>query len=677
VTKTDPAVGAHCDFADVEHAEDVADPYRTLEDGSRPDVQDWLRSQGQKTRRFLDALPGRDRIERMLLSASSTTRWGVPIRRAGKSFYTVQHGDAQQQVWMVADKAGERILVDPHSWRGQDTDYVGAFEPSPDARYVAYVRHLSGSGFGTLHIFDVERGCDLPEVIGRCRLAFPSWAADSRRFLYTRSSEELPSASAWDEIVMHRVGDTVDCDQALSLRWDPSLRFGWTKSLPDRSGFVCYRNGGGSRHAVWILDENGAEVVQIADANEFDLSVVHKTGSTIFALTDYMATRMRVVAFDLSAPQPDNWRTVIPESSCVIKWVTFVGGSWVLCRSEHGWDRVEVQDADGGPLRRVPLPEPAILSWPQSTPDDDDLDLAVYSLAHQGTIYRITPRLAAAHPVRSLKGDHGLSDCVLAQVFVTARDGERIPLTLIHPPGLVRDGRAPTLLYGYGAFGRPAAHGFSFATLAWLKSGGVYAIAHTRGGSEEGENWHEAAKGAKRSVAHQDFCDCAEWLIAERYCSADMLGIRGASAGGLLVATAFLQRPDLFGAAICDAAPTDMVRFPKFTLGSAWIDEFGDPGDPAALQVILQWSPLHNVQSDRSYPPILISTGARDEVVAPLHSMKFAAALQNTPSPLVLLHVKENAGHSVANSRDQRRQLVVDQHVFLWSCLAKAGQSSG
>jgi prolyl oligopeptidase len=669
--KTPPA--APRDSVESQKDTEAADPFRPLEDSEAPAVQAWIREQQIRTREFLDSLPGRDEIENLVRNMlASPPSFGVPIRRGRRRFYLYNDGNMSHPVWMVEDDAGKRVLIDPAQWFGRDTDCVGAFEPSPDGRYVAYTRRLSGGGYTTLHVHDVDGSVDLPDTIERCRLAFPAWVSDGQSFLYSQlppATDGISSLQGGEEIRIHRVDEPTSADRTVFVPPDRNLRFAFSKNLPDGSGFVLYADSGETRYGAWIVDQNAGDLRKIADPGCFSFEVVHKVGSTLFALTDHLAHNKRVVAFDVSDPAPDHWRTVIAETESVIEWATFIGGHWLLCLGAHGFSRIQIRNADGSAPRFPSLPEPAVFSWPKPDPDGDRVHIQAFSLLTPGRFYSIDTANNLATTRGSPEIKETLADCVATQTFVAARDGVKIPLTLVHKRDLVRDGATPTLLYGYGAFGRPATHGFSLRMLAWVRSGGVYAIAHTRGGGEEGKQWHEAAMGRLRHVAHQDFSDCAEWLIREGYCKPSTLGIHGTSAGGLLVATTAVLRPDLFGAAVCHAAPTDMVRHPQFSLAGGHVREFGNPEDPEDLSAILTWSPLHNVRPDVSYPAMLISTGLCDELVAPVHSFKFAAALQQTPTPVVLLRIQENAGHSVANTREQTVQMVVDQHVFLWNAL--------
>ena len=227
-----------------------------------------------------------------------------------------------------------------------------------------------------------------------------------------------------------------------------------------------------------------------------------------------------------------------------------------------------------------------------------------------------------------LAPDTSLAQFETTQLFFTSKDGTRVPMFITARRGIKLDGSHPTLLVGEGAFNVPATPIFSAEAAAWLRLGGIYAVANVRGGGEYGRAWHVAATGMKKQVSFDDFISSAEFLISQRYTRSSSLAIAGRGAGGLLVGAAITQRPELFGAALIDAGILDMTRFSRFTIGAAWMPEFGSPDRPSDLRALLAYSPLQSVKPDVRYPPVLVTVGDHDDAVTPAHSYKFAAALQ-------------------------------------------------
>jgi prolyl oligopeptidase len=249
-------------------------------------------------------------------------------------------------------------------------------------------------------------------------------------------------------------------------------------------------------------------------------------------------------------------------------------------------------------------------------------------------------------------------------VFYHGKDGTRIPMMLAYRKGLKLDGTNPVLLYGYGGFGIPLLPTFAAARIAWLEMGGVFAVANIRGGGEYGEAWHRQGTRAHKQVVFDDFIAAGEWLIAQHYTSSSKLVIQGGSNGGLLIGACVTQRPDLYGAAVAQVGVMDMLRFDRFGQGAGWAGDYGSPSDPEDFKALRGYSPVHNVRPGKHYPATLIVTGDHDTRVMPMHSFKFAAALQAGPAP-VLLYLESSSGHGGGATVRQAIEQNADIYAFL------------
>jgi prolyl oligopeptidase len=229
--------------------------------------------------------------------------------------------------------------------------------------------------------------------------------------------------------------------------------------------------------------------------------------------------------------------------------------------------------------------------------------------------------------------------------------------------GVALDGANPTLLYAYGGFNVPQLPAFSPATIVWLERGGVYAVANLRGGSEYGREWHEAGMFEKKQNVFDDFIAAAEWLVREKYTSPARLAIQGGSNGGLLVGAVMAQRPELFGVALPAVGVMDMLRFHKFTIGWAWVSEYGSADDPAQFAYLAKYSPLHNIKPGTCYPATLVTTADHDDRVVPGHSFKYAAALQAAQAQ-ALIRIDTKAGHGSGKPTAKRIEEVADVFAF-------------
>jgi prolyl oligopeptidase len=258
------------------------------------------------------------------------------------------------------------------------------------------------------------------------------------------------------------------------------------------------------------------------------------------------------------------------------------------------------------------------------------------------------------------------------QVFATSKDGTRVPIFLTHKKGMTHDGNNPTLLYGYGGFNVNQTPAFSVSRLVWIEQGGVYALAVLRGGSEYGEDWHRAGMLEKKQNVFDDFIAAAEWLVANKVTAPGKLAIQGGSNGGLLVAACMLQRPDLYGAVLCQVPVADMLRYHRFTVGRYWTGEYGNAEtSPEHFRFMYAYSPLHNVTPGTAYPSTLITSADTDDRVVPAHAKKLAATLQAAQAGTnpILIRVDTKAGHGMGKPTAKVIEEQADLYAFLFATL--------
>jgi prolyl oligopeptidase len=287
------------------------------------------------------------------------------------------------------------------------------------------------------------------------------------------------------------------------------------------------------------------------------------------------------------------------------------------------------------------------------------------------TIYRHNLATGESKIFRSPVVQFDPKDFETSQVFYQSKDGTRVPMFISHKKGLELNGQNPTLLYGYGGFNISLTPAFSPATLAWMQMGGVYAQPNLRGGGEYGEDWHQSGTKLRKQNVFDDFIAAAEWLIEHQYTSSRRLAISGGSNGGLLVGACLTQRPELFGACLPAVGVLDMLRFHKFTIGWAWVSDYGSSEDADQFQALYRYSPLHNIKKGRSYPPTMILTADHDDRVGPAHSFKFGAALQSAqsgPAP-ILLRIDTKAGHGAGKPTSKLIEEAADRFAFLFKSL--------
>jgi prolyl oligopeptidase len=503
-----------------------------------------------------------------------------------------------------------------------------------------------------------------------------AWTEDGKGFYYNRLDEPEPgkqfqATNRNHRVCYYRVGTGQDRDELEYRRPDHPE---WTVASPvtpgDRYLLLVVREADDDRMRILYKDltKPDGEFVELIDRFEHQFHFVGNDGPVFYFMTNRDAPRRRLVAIDTRNPAPKDWKEIIPEGKETLIDVGFVGDCFLAISLKHASTRVRVYTRGGEHVRDVELPAIGTASGFVGRKEDPETFYTFSSFAAPPTVYRYDVPTGKSTPLRKPKVAFDPGDDEVKQVFYRSKDGTRVPMFISHRRGVKLDGSTPTLLYGYGGYGFSLKPWFSVSALAWMEAGGVYAVANIRGGGEYGEGWHQAATRLKRQNAFDDFIAAAEWLIDNKYTRTEKLAIEGGSNGGLLVAAVLTQRPDLFGACLCEVPLTDMLRFHKFVEGGAAVTEFGSPDDPKEFRALLAYSPYHTVRKGNRYPATLVTTGDTDDRAVPLHSFKFVAALQYAqagPAP-ILLRVEERGGHGdVGKPTAKQIEERTDQFVFL------------
>jgi prolyl oligopeptidase len=351
----------------------------------------------------------------------------------------------------------------------------------------------------------------------------------------------------------------------------------------------------------------------------------------------------------------------------VLQGVQMVNNTFVASYLHDAHARVRLVALDGKGLSEVQFPTIGAVGAITGERQDKEMFYSFTSFLYPTTIFRYDFTSSRSEVFKSPRLDFDPSRYETKQVFYQSKDGTRVPMFITHRKGLVMDGSNPTYLYGYGGFNISLTPAFSVGNLVWLEMGGIYAQPSLRGGAEYGEDWHQAGMLGKKQNVFDDFIAAAEYLIREKYTSPPKLAIGGGSNGGLLVGAAMTQRPELFGAALPAVGVMDMLRFHKFTIGWAWVTEYGSADSVAQFPFLRAYSPLHNLKPGTAYPPTMVTTADHDDRVVPGHSFKFAAALQAAqggPAP-VLIRIETKAGHGAGKPTSKIIEEQADRWAFL------------
>jgi len=680
--QTLPYPAAHRgDVVDDYHGTQVPDPYRWLEDPDAPETRAWIEAENRLSEAYLAAIPARQRIRDRLTALWNYPKYGAPFHKAQRYFFfkndgLQNHAVLYQQTSLTADPTP---LLDPNLLAADGTVALSTLAVSDDAGLLAYGTSVSGSDWEEFRVRDVATGRDLGDHLQWIKFSGASWSKDGAGFFYSRYPEPadkaLSDVNRFQRIYYHRVGTDQATDGLVYERPDQP-DWGMNAEVTDdgRYAVLTVWLGTDRRNRVYYLDLGDARhpqvtgsVVRLLDDFDASYSFVGNDGPVFYLLTDLAAPRKRVIAIDTRHPERARWRELIPQSGDVLENVAIIHDTFVATYLHDAHSQLRLCALDGRFLKDVALPTLGAVTAVSGERRDAEMFYAFTSFLYPTTVFRYDFATARTSVFKAPQIAFDPSGYETEQVFYRSKDGTRIPMFLTHRTGLVRDGSHPTYLYGYGGFNISLTPSFSVAVLVWLEWGGIYAVPNLRGGGEYGEDWHQAGMHEKKQNVFDDFLAAAQYLIDERYTAPRLLAIGGGSNGGLLVGAALTQRPDLFGAALPAVGVMDMLRFHKFTIGWAWVTEYGSADSAAQFPYLLQYSPLHKIRSGTSYPATLITTADHDDRVVPGHSFKFAAALQAAqtgPQP-VLIEIETKAGHGAGKPTSKIIAEQADRFAFL------------
>ncbi|MFN0242122.1 MAG: prolyl oligopeptidase family serine peptidase [Planctomycetota bacterium] len=665
----------HADVVDDYHGQRVADPFRPLEDPDAPATRAWIDAQNRITRAWIAECSLREPIEQRMTELWNYERFGVPEHTAGRYFFSKNDGLQNQAVLYVADglEGGARVLLDPNSLRADGTVALMGTELTHDGRYLAYALSEAGSDWQTVRVRDIDSGQDLDDRVQWVKFSNLAWSKDGRGFFYSTYPDHDTSGTKplkHHELRYHALGTPQSADRLVCSAPDqPDLGFSGRVTHDGEYLVIHVWQGTEQRNRVYIQDLRFADapVQKLCDEFDAEYDFLGKHGTELYFKTDLDAPRGRVIAIDLAQPTREHWRAVVPQTAETIESALVAGGRIVVCYMKDAFNELRVFERDGRAHDTLALPGLGSVATITGRADDDEVYFAFSSFTTPTSIYGYRVATKKLAVVRAPRVAFRPEDYVTRQVFVTSKDGTRVPMFVSHHARVKPSATTPTLLYGYGGFNVPMKPSFHVASLVWMEMGGLFAVPCLRGGGEYGREWHEAGTKARKQNVFDDFIACAEWLVREGYTSTPSLAIRGGSNGGLLVGACMTQRPELFGAALPAVGVLDMLRYHRFTIGWGWASDYGTADDAALFDVLRRYSPLHNVKEGVAYPPTMITTGDHDDRVVPAHSFKFAAALQRAQAGAnpILIRIETRGGHGAGKPTAMQIEEFADQWAFL------------
>jgi prolyl oligopeptidase len=668
---------------------DVVDPYRWLEKTSDAEVVAWMKAQNDFTREALAKIPGRDSLRERIKSLDnagsivySLQVWG------GHYFYLKAEAGSDNRRLYVRDTvdAPERLLVDPENLTTADGKHfsIDYFQPSLDSKYVAYGISPGGSEDSVLHILESATGTVLPDVIDRAQFGQPTWLPDGKSFFIPRLQKlgpnDPPTAKYQKvRVYRHTLGSDPEKDpqvfgygmgQGVKVTEDDFAAIVYSPAAPnalvglvahgvknEKDFYVAPFSDTPTASTAWkkVADDS-------ADITSFDFH-----GDDLFLLSHKDASHYKVLRTSLSHPDLATAAVVVPPGDVVVVNIAAAA------------DGLYIQDLDGGigRLRRLPYGNGKAASV--KLPFDGAIQTLFTNPSEAGAWLELTswtksPLWYALNASGSAQDTHlvppspvDFSQIESEEVKATSADGTMVPLSIIHQRGMAKDGSHPAWLDGYGAYGITNDPTFRPTWLAFLEKGGIFAVAHVRGGGEYGEDWHNAGRLLTKQHTIDDFLASAQYLIEHKYTSTARLAGEGTSAGGITIGGAITQRPDLLAAALIRVGDSDSLRSELMESGPANIPEFGTVKEADGFKALYAMDAYQHVKPNTPYPAVLLTTGMNDPRVAPWQAAKMAARLQasTTSGKPVLLRVDYDAGHGLGSTKSQRDEELADELAFL------------
>ena len=658
------------------HGTKVGDPYRWLEDDHSEETARWVKAENELTFSYLEKIPYRAEVMKRLEQVYNYPKYVQPFRRNKLYFFSKNDGLQNQNVFYVQTglEGKPELLLDPNKFSADGTSRLHALTVSKDGQYCAYAVSMGGADWEEAHVMEVGTRKVVADDLKGLKFSTLAWAG--KGFFYSRfnaptEGHELSSKDEYQKIYYHRLGTPQSEDELIyEDKAKPEQFYGVGTTEDERFAILAMRGKGSKGNALFFRDLSKNEKTFtpiVPEISDDSFQVVDNLGDKFLVVTNRKAPNYRLTLYD-PASKDSAWKDVIPEKPETLQDVATAGGKIFATYMKDVTSRVYIYSLAGQMENEIALPGVGTASDFGGNHDDKIAFFSFSSMNYPPTIfhYDIASREAKIYRSPEISGFKA-DDYETKEVFYASKDGTRVPMFLVYRRGLKLDGNNPVLLSGYGGFNIVEAPEFNALRLALLEQGFVYASANMRGGGEYGEKWHEAGSKLKKQNVFDDFIGAGEWLIANKYTSREKLAILGGSNGGLLIGAVINQRPELFRAAVALAGVMDMLRFQKFTIGWAWVSDYGSSDNADEFKALYAYSPLHNTRAGVKYPATLITTADHDDRVVPGHSFKYAATLQAAASHEnpVLIRIDTNSGHS-ASSTTKRLEQTRDIYSFLF-----------
>jgi oligopeptidase B len=653
----------------------LVDNYYWLRDKKNPEVKAYLEAENAYTDAVMKPTEGlQKKLYDEMLSRIKETDVEVPYKEGDYFYYSRTEAGKQYQIH-CRKKGGmdapEEVLLDVNEMaKGQKFMSLGAYNVSDDGNLLAYTMDNTGFRQYTLAVKDLRTGKILPDHAER--VGSVVWANDNQTIFYTVEDD---TTKRQYQVYRHSVG-TSGSDKLAYEEKDEKFDV-YAAKTRSKAYILLFSASHTTSEVRYIPAGEPAAEWKVMQPRKQDVEYYpDHNGNFFYIRVNDTGRNFRLVKAPVADPRSQNWQEVVPHrANIMLDDTDFFKNYYVLSERENGLPQIRVTDLHSGESRRIEFPEPAYASYGYT---NREYDTSKFRYGYQSFI---TPRSVFEYDMASGKstllkqkevpGGYDRARYQVEQIYATASDGVKIPISVVHLQGAKLDGKGPLYLTGYGSYGIPYDIGFNSDLFSMIDRGVVAAVAHIRGGGEMGKAWHDDGRMMHKKNTFTDFVASAEYLLAQGYGSKDRLAIEGRSAGGLLMGAVLNMRPDLFHAALVgvpfvDVMNTMLDETLPLTVGE--FEEWGNPKEKPAFDYMMTYSPYDNIEA-KKYPNMLVRTSFNDSQVMYWEPAKYVAKMRAIRTDHNIMILKTNmdpAGHGGASGRyDRLHEKAFDYAYFL------------
>ncbi len=633
----------------------VKDPYRWMENLDSDTIEKWVQKENQLFDRYMKRIGLKNAIKDSLTDLWDFPKYSEPFRAgAYQFFYFKNKGLQDQSVLYHLDSTGDEpeVFLDPNKFSKDGTVALTSTTPSKDGKYLAYGISKSGSDWREIYLKNIRTGKKLKDHLTHVKFSGISWVDSG--FYYSRYDQkgnDMSDKNKNHKVYFHKIGTDQDKDRLVYHNPDKPFVNYYAQTTEDGKYLlinVTKGAGGNNRLLAKPLKEQTNGFKTIIPHYEHSYSVVGHRKGRLLVLTNDEAPNYRLISINPEKPAKKNWRTLIPQKEDgVLESVSPVGNKLLAHYMKEATSTLRLLSRGGKLIDSVPLPTLGHVSRIEGRKQDSNVFFSFQSFVYPKSIYQYNVYSGQKKVFKKSNPNLEPEHYVTKQVSYRSTDGTEVPMFIVHKKGLRLNGEHPTLLYGYGGFNITLTPEFDISRTYFLKNGGVFAMPNLRGGGVYGESWHKQGMKENKQQVFDDFKQAGQFLFENDYTNKNNLAISGRSNGGLLVGAVMTQNPGMMKVALPAVGVMDMLRYHKFTIGWAWVSEYGSSEDSASFEYLYDYSPYHNLKPKTCYPATLVTTADHDDRVVPAHSFKFTARLQayqNCDNP-TLISIETKAGH--------------------------------